>query len=441
MSGAKAVREDRLWQRHADMAKLGGTPKGGVNRQALSAEDAAARNLLASWAKARGFSIFTDAIGNLFVRREGSDATALPVMSGSHMDSQPTGGRFDGMYGVLAAFEALEALEDAGVKTRRPVMAVAWTNEEGSRFQPGAMGSAVFAGRTSSTTCCRSRTGTASSLKDALAEHAEGRAGADARGQAGLRARRLCRSAYRAGPAAGERAQDDRRGHRHPGQPALHRRDRRARRRMPARRRAPPARMPLPPPRASPPAMYEATTDADDTLRFTIGRVEVHPGSPNTVPGKASFTIDMRHPSDAVLEAHEKKLCEIVASRAAPCTGQHRARDRVAPTDFDPKVIDLVRAKAEALKLQQHGHAVGRGPRRHAHRQALPRRHDLRALRARHQPQRGRERHARRPRRRRARAGRGAGRIGQSLTARNAVTPSAARGLSGRRKGPSLRSG
>src|SRR5580693_2951210 len=147
MSGAKAVREDRLWQRHADMAKLGGTPRGGVNRQALSPEDAAARNLLASWAKARGFSIFTDAIGNLFVRREGSEPAALPVMSGSHMDSQPTGGRFDGMYGVLAAFEALEALEDAGIKTRRPVIAVAWTNEEGSRFQPGAMGSAVFANR------------------------------------------------------------------------------------------------------------------------------------------------------------------------------------------------------------------------------------------------------------------------------------------------------
>jgi beta-ureidopropionase / N-carbamoyl-L-amino-acid hydrolase len=146
MSAAGAVREDRLWQRHVDMAKLGGTPKGGVNRQALSPEDAAARNLLASWAKGRGFSISTDAIGNLFVRREGSDPKALPVLSGSHMDSQPTGGRFDGMYGVLAAFEALEALEDAGVKTKRPVMAVAWTNEEGSRFQPGAMGSAVFAG-------------------------------------------------------------------------------------------------------------------------------------------------------------------------------------------------------------------------------------------------------------------------------------------------------
>src|SRR5580692_10414437 len=170
MSGAKAVREDRLWQRHADMAKLGGTPKGGVNRQALSAEDAAARNLLASWARARGFSLFTDAIGNLFVRREGTDPTALPVMSGSHMDSQPTGGRFDGMYGVLAAFESLEALEDAGIKTRRPVMAVAWTNEEGSRFQPGAMGSAVFAGHNRLDDMLAQKDWEGVVLKDALAE-------------------------------------------------------------------------------------------------------------------------------------------------------------------------------------------------------------------------------------------------------------------------------
>src|SRR6516165_5509852 len=99
MSSASAVKEDRLWQRHADMAKLGGTPRGGVNRQALSPEDAAARNQLAAWAKARGFAVSTDPIGNLFVRREGTD-DAPPVLSGSHMDSQPTGGRFDGMFGV-----------------------------------------------------------------------------------------------------------------------------------------------------------------------------------------------------------------------------------------------------------------------------------------------------------------------------------------------------
>src|SRR6266481_7764607 len=170
MSSANAVKEDRLWQRHAEMAVLGGTPKGGVNRQALSPEDAAARNLLASWAKARGFSIFTDAIGNLFVRREGSEPAALPVMSGSHMDSQPTGGRFDGMFGVLAAFEALEALEDAKIKTKRAIVAVAWTNEEGSRFQPGAMGSAVFAGHNKLEDMLAVKDWKGVVLKDALAE-------------------------------------------------------------------------------------------------------------------------------------------------------------------------------------------------------------------------------------------------------------------------------
>src|SRR6185436_8818423 len=170
MSGANTVNEQRLWQRHADMARLGGTPRGGVNRQALSPEDAAARNQLAAWAKARGFATFTDPIGNLFVRRDGTDADANPVMSGSHMDSQPTGGRFDGMYGVLAAFEALEALEDAGIRTRRPVMAVAWTNEEGSRFQPGAMGSAVFAGHYRLDEMLAQKDWKGVLLKDALAE-------------------------------------------------------------------------------------------------------------------------------------------------------------------------------------------------------------------------------------------------------------------------------
>ncbi len=142
-----AVSEQRLWQRHGmDMARFGATAKGGVNRQALSVEDAQSRAQLTQWAKARGFTVYVDAIGNMFVRRDGTDKTANPVMTGSHLDSQPTGGKFDGTYGVLAGFEALEALEDAGIATRRPIEVVAWTNEEGNRFQPGAMGSAVFAG-------------------------------------------------------------------------------------------------------------------------------------------------------------------------------------------------------------------------------------------------------------------------------------------------------
>ena len=360
MSVAGAVREDRLWQRHADMAKLGGTPKGGVNRQALSAEDAAARNLLASWAKARGFSIFTDAIGNLFVRREGSEPAALPVMSGSHMDSQPTGGRFDGMYGVLAAFEALEALEDAGLRTRRPLIAVAWTNEEGSRFQPGAMGSAVFAGRNRLDDMLTVKDWKGVVLKEALAETLKAAPAPMREGQPGFaldgyvevhieQGPRLETARKTIGVVTG--IQGSRRyivevngEEAHAGTtPRAARKDAFAA----ATRIAA--------------AMYEATTDAQDTLRFTIGRVEVYPGSPNTVPGKASFTVDMRHPSEKILEAHEQTLLAIVTARAAPCTARIDRVTAVAPTDFDLQVIDLVRAKADALRLSNMDMPSGAG--------------------------------------------------------------------------------
>ena len=360
MSAAGAVREDRLWQRHVDMAKLGGTPRGGVNRQALSPEDAAARNLLMSWAKARGFSISTDAIGNLFVRREGSDPKALPVMSGSHMDSQPTGGRFDGMYGVLAAFEALEALEDAGVKTKRPVLAVAWTNEEGSRFQPGAMGSAVFAGHNKLDEMLAVKDWKGVVLKDALAETLKTAPAPMRDGKPGFALDGYVEAHIEQGPrlenekktigvvtaiqgsrryiveTVGEEA--------HAGTtPRAARKDAFAAALRVAQ------------------AMYEATTDKDDSLRFTIGRVDVSPGSPNTVPGKTSFTIDMRHPSDAVLDAHEKKLYEIVATKAAPCPATIERVMVVPPTDFAPLVIDLVRAKTNTLGLSNMDMPSGAG--------------------------------------------------------------------------------
>jgi N-carbamoyl-L-amino-acid hydrolase len=358
MSGAKSVNQQRLWQRHADMAKLGGTPKGGVNRQALSPEDAAARNQLAGWARARGFAISTDPIGNLFVRRDGTDPAALPVVSGSHMDSQPTGGRFDGMYGVLAAFEALEALEDAGVKTKRPVMAVAWTNEEGSRFQPGAMGSAVFAGQYRLDDMLAQKDWKGVVLKDALAETLKA-APAPAVGL-GFPLDSYVEAHIEQGP----RLENERKtigvvtaiqGSRRyivtiDGEEAHAGTTPRA-----ARKDAYAAATRL----AA--AMYEATTDADDTLRFTIGRVEVAPGSPNTVPGKVVFTIDMRHPSNDVLEVQEATLRRIVAAKAAPCPAAIERVTNVAPTDFDPKVIGLVRDKARALGLSHMDMPSGAG--------------------------------------------------------------------------------
>ena len=107
--------------------------------------------------------------------------------------------------------------------------------------------------------------------------------------------------------------------------------------------------------------MFEATTDADDALRFTIGRVDVAPGSPNTVPGRASFTIDMRHPSDAVLDATEAKLRAIVAAHAAPCTGRIERGTAIPPVDFDRAVVDMVRARAGGLGLSHLDMPSGAG--------------------------------------------------------------------------------
>ena len=114
-AAAAAVDEARLWAMHMEMAAIGATAAGGVNRQTLTAEDASARALLASWAEARGYAVSSDLIGNLFVRRDGTEPGAHPILTGSHIDTQPTGGRFDGIYGVLAGFEVLQALDDTGI--------------------------------------------------------------------------------------------------------------------------------------------------------------------------------------------------------------------------------------------------------------------------------------------------------------------------------------
>ncbi len=361
MSGANAVKEDRLWQRHADMAKLGGTPKGGVNRQALSPEDAAARNQLAAMGKDRAvLTVFTDTIGNLFIRKDGTDSASAPVLSGSHMDSQPTGGRFDGMYGVLAAFEALEALEDAGVKTKRPVMAVAWTNEEGSRFQPGAMGSAVFAGAYKLDEMLGQKDWKGVVLKDALAETLKAAPAPVREGAPGFAVDSYVEAHIEQGP----RLENERKtigvvtaiqGSRRyivtiDGEEAHAGTTPRA-----ARKDAYAAATRL----AA--ALYEATADTDDTLRFTIGRVEVSPGSPNTVPGKVTFTIDMRHPDDAVLVEREAAIERLLVEKTKPCSASLQKVTNVPPTNFDPAVIDLVRAKASGLGLSNMDMPSGAG--------------------------------------------------------------------------------
>jgi len=136
----------RLWQSLMDLAHIGATPKGGVCRIALTDLDRQGRDLFVQWARGAGCSIRVDAIGNIFARRAGADESLPPVMTGSHIDTQPTGGKFDGNYGVLAGLEVLRTLNAAGVRTRAPIEVAVWTNEEGSRFVPVMMGSGVYVG-------------------------------------------------------------------------------------------------------------------------------------------------------------------------------------------------------------------------------------------------------------------------------------------------------
>jgi len=136
---------DRLWASLMELAQIGATPKGGVCRIALTDLDRQGRDLVTRWAREAGMSVTVDKIGNVFMRRPGRNPALPPVMTGSHIDTQPTGGKFDGNYGVLAGIEVVRTLNDHGIETEAPIEVAFWTNEEGSRFVPVMMGSGVFA--------------------------------------------------------------------------------------------------------------------------------------------------------------------------------------------------------------------------------------------------------------------------------------------------------
>ena len=346
---ASRVSETRLWQRHMDMARIGATEKGGVNRQALTQEDARARALLVSWAKSRGFAVATDAIGNLFVHREGTDPAARPILTGSHMDTQPTGGKFDGIYGVLAGFEVLEAFEDARVATRRPIEVAAWTNEEGNRFQPGAMGSAVFAGVFALDDMLAVKDQQGVTVAEAVAATARATP-TPSRGRPGFPIDFYVEAHIEQGPrleATGNTigVVSLVQGHRRYAVEVL----------------GEVAHSAATPRRARKDALIascnivselaRALADAADKIRLTIGRFDVYPGAPGVVPGRVWFTVNLNHPVDAVLEDCTRQLHAIVAAHKGPCDATVTRLTGRAPINFAPQVMDLVRSNAAALGL------------------------------------------------------------------------------------------
>jgi N-carbamoyl-L-amino-acid hydrolase len=346
---ALQVDESRLWARHMEMAAIGAIPGNGVNRPALSPEDIRARAVLLGWARARGFGIAVDAIGNLFIRREGLDPAAAPVMTGSHMDSQPRGGRFDGIYGVLAGLEALEAMEIAGVRTRRPVELVAWTNEEGGRFPPCTMGSAVYTGQRRLDEFLGVRDNEGITLGDALARTLAATPDAATRAL-GAPAAAYVEAHIEQGPlleragrtigvvsgiqglrwfnieVSGETA--------HAGTTPL------ALRRDAVREAI-----------AIINAITELAHDPSDVTRFTVGRMLVTPNSPNSVASHVLFSVDLRHPDPATIQRLGEAVEPLARKVAKSCTVQVTPTLHDDPCVFDPGVVAAVEGAAQALGL------------------------------------------------------------------------------------------
>ncbi|WP_311028136.1 Zn-dependent hydrolase [Mesorhizobium koreense] len=140
------INPDRLWDSIMEMAKIGPGIAGGNNRQTLTDEDGEGRKLFKKWCDEAGLEMGVDRMGTMFARREGADPEALPVYVGSHLDTQPTGGKYDGVLGVLSGLEVVRSLNDLGIRTKHPIVVTNWTNEEGARFAPAMLASGVFAG-------------------------------------------------------------------------------------------------------------------------------------------------------------------------------------------------------------------------------------------------------------------------------------------------------
>ncbi len=334
---------DRLWSRLMDMAEVGATPAGGSNRQALTDDDKAGRDLFTGWAEQAGCSIELDGVGNLFARRPGTDPDAPPVVLGSHLDTQPTGGRFDGVYGVLGGLEVIEAINDHRLHTRAPIEVAVWTNEEGSRFPVSMMGSAVWAGvlELDEARALTDRSGAsvgteldrlgwtgtaafAKPLRAYLELHIEqgpileeiGSSIGVVTGVQGIRWFTVTLSGI---PA-------------HAGT-------------TPMDRRHDPAR----PLAAVLYGLYELVARDFPAGLVTPAQLRSEPASPNTVPAEIVCSIDIRHPDAAALDEMGAGLRTLVASAAAEhgCEARIEIDNDCAPVIFDDDCVNAVETAAQ----------------------------------------------------------------------------------------------
>ncbi|CAM2177473.1 N-carbamoyl-L-amino-acid hydrolase [Paraburkholderia sacchari] len=348
----------RLWASLAEMARIGATAGGGVRRLALTEEDRRGRELFANCCREAGMTVWTDEVGNLFARREGADPQAAPVLMGSHLDTQPEGGRFDGVYGVLAALEVVRALNDAGVVTDKPIEICSWTNEEGARFTPAMLGSAVFAG--------------AMTLDDALARR-------DAQGVTLGEALDAC-EARGTRPVGGVAVDAYFEAHIEQG-PILEANGTtigvvtggQAIRWFDVTVSGVAAHAGTTPMRYRKDAFFGAAHMALEIERamarhaplglVTIGQVQIANASRNTIAANVTFTVDLRHPDDAQLDAMERDLRAVCAAVGGTRgLGVEIAHCWTSPaTPFDPACVALVADAVERLGYSNERIVSGAG--------------------------------------------------------------------------------
>ncbi len=336
----------RLWWRTMALAEIGALPAGGVNRQALSREDIAACQRVMVWAQEAGLSASCDTAGNMFFTLPGADRSAPPILAGSHLDSQPTGGRFDGAAGVMAALEAAVTLAQSGMPRRRDLVVVAWMNEEGSRFAPGMMGSEVFAGVRTLEAIRPVRDADGVSVEQALKTFLSAFPDMPCRAP-GFPAGAFVELHIEQGPLleASETAigiVTGIQGKYTYEVEILGAEDHAGTQDMAARRDALAAFT-----RISG-RLYTEIGGHDEVVKFTIGRIEMAPNAPSVVPARVTFRIDLRHPEDEVLNQLGARLIALCNGSAAPCTVRVTQLVEAPPNSFDPTLRQLIGASAQA---------------------------------------------------------------------------------------------
>ena len=333
------INPQRLWQSLMDLARIGATEKGGVRRLTLTDVDRQGRDLFVRWCTEAGMSVEVDGIGNIFGRRAGTGKDEFPVAIGSHLDSQPSGGKFDGAYGVMAGLEIVRTLNDAGVRTRMPIEVAAWTNEEGSRFVPTMMGSGVYAGVYPLEYALAQVDSDGVSVREAL--QSTGYAGAANPHPLGA----YFEAHIEQGPvleqtqttigivlgALGQRwfdvtitGQDSHAG----PTPMETRKD--------ALLAA--SRVVI--------EVNRIATTFPDYARGTVGSLQVKPNSRNVVPGEVRMTVDFRNAKDATLSSMVEELKRRIVAIAADCRVAIDLNEVVyfPPSEFAPDLVASVRA-------------------------------------------------------------------------------------------------